>query len=112
MHRSSRRPEEVPDGRSFVHACDPDTDVADGFDAWLRTPLPDHGVIENPSAMYTGWALDGTDPDWELNALADSPQAVAGIRAERSGTPLHLLARAPLGASTCSATGARPLRST
>lgn len=49
----------------------------DGFDAWLRTPLPDLGIIENPSAMYTGWALDGTEPDWELNALADSPQAVA-----------------------------------
>lgn len=53
----------------------------DGFDAWLRTPLPDLGIIEDPAAMYTGWALDSTEPDWELTGLADHPQAVAGIRA-------------------------------
>ncbi|MBZ3903938.1 hypothetical protein [Streptomyces griseiscabiei] len=65
----------------------------DGFDAWLRTPLPDLGVIENPSEMYTGWALDGTDPDWHLTGLAAGyPQAVAAVRADRTRTPLDLLA--------------------
>ncbi|MBE4735527.1 MULTISPECIES: hypothetical protein [Streptomyces] len=65
----------------------------DGFDAWLRTPLPDLAVIDNPSAMYTGWALDGADPDWDLTGLAaGSPQAAAAIRADRTRTPLDLLA--------------------
>ncbi|WP_405644400.1 hypothetical protein [Streptomyces uncialis] len=65
----------------------------DGFDAWLRTPLPGLGIIENPSAMYTGWAADGADPDWDMTALAAHyPQAVAGIRADRDKTPQQLLA--------------------
>ncbi|WP_329560213.1 hypothetical protein OG711_22785 [Streptomyces uncialis] len=65
----------------------------DGFDAWLRTPLPGLGIIENPSAMYAGWAVDGADPDWDMTALAAHyPQAVAGIRADRDKTPQQLLA--------------------
>ena len=48
----------------------------DGFDAWLRTPLPDLAVIDNPSAMYTGWALDGADPDWDLTGLGAGALAV------------------------------------
>ncbi|MCX5166591.1 hypothetical protein [Streptomyces antibioticus] len=34
----------------------------DGFDEWLRTPLPGPDIIENPSAMYTGWAVDALTP--------------------------------------------------
>ncbi|SNX66622.1 hypothetical protein SAMN06272735_8519 [Streptomyces sp. TLI_55] len=65
----------------------------DGFDEWLRTPLPGLDIIENPSAMYAGWAADGAAPDWDLTeTAAHSPQAVAGIRADRDKTPLQLLA--------------------
>ncbi|MFF6971435.1 MULTISPECIES: hypothetical protein [Streptomyces] len=65
----------------------------DGFDEWLSTPLPGLDLIENPSAMYAGWAADGTDPDWDLTGIAAHyPQAVAGIRADREKTPRQLLA--------------------
>ncbi|MFJ6661261.1 hypothetical protein ACIQNG_33685 [Streptomyces sp. NPDC091377] len=65
----------------------------DGFDEWLHTPLPGLDIIENPSAMYVGWAIDGAAPDWDLaETAAHYPQAVAGIRAERDKTPLQLLA--------------------
>ncbi|MYY13324.1 hypothetical protein GT204_31725 [Streptomyces sp. SID4919] len=65
----------------------------DGFEEWLRTPLPGLDLIENPSAMYTGWAADGADPDWDMTGLAAHyPQAVAGIRADRLKTPGQLLA--------------------
>lgn len=65
----------------------------DGFDEWLRTPLPRLDIIDNPSAMYAGWAADGATPDWDLaETAAHSPQAVAGIRADRNKTPLQLLA--------------------
>lgn len=84
----------------------------DGFDAWLRTPLPGLGIIENPSAMYAGWAVDGADPDWDMTALAAHyPQAVAGIRADRDKTPSNCSPPAPHGATTCSATVTRRLRS-
>ncbi|MFF5965110.1 hypothetical protein ACFY64_15495 [Streptomyces collinus] len=64
----------------------------DGFDEWLRTPLPGLDIIENASAMYTGWAIDGADPDWDLaETAAHYPQAVVGIRADRDKTPLQLL---------------------
>lgn len=64
-----------------------------GFDEWLRTPLPGLNIIENPSAMYAGWASDGTDPDWGLTEIAAHyPSALAGIRADRDRTPLQLLA--------------------
>ncbi|WP_327343450.1 hypothetical protein [Streptomyces europaeiscabiei] len=65
----------------------------DGFDEWLRTPLPDLDVIENPSAMYAGWVNDGADPDWDLTELTvHHPSAVTGIRADRDKSPLQLLA--------------------
>ncbi|WEH15162.1 hypothetical protein [Streptomyces sp. VNUA24] len=65
----------------------------DGFEEWLRTPLPGLGVIENPAAMYTGWAADGARPDWDLTAIAAHlPEAAAAVRAEREKTPAHLLA--------------------
>lgn len=65
----------------------------DGFDEWLRTPLPGPDIIENPSAMYTGWAVDGAHPDWDLTeTAAHYPQAAAGIRADRTKSPLQLLA--------------------
>ncbi|MEE1763868.1 hypothetical protein [Streptomyces sp. SP18BB07] len=65
----------------------------DGFDTWLRTPLPDLDVIANPSAMYAGWALDGAEPDWDLTGVAaHCPSALAGLRTDRTKTPLALLA--------------------
>ncbi|MFE7765416.1 hypothetical protein [Streptomyces sp. NPDC057438] len=65
----------------------------DGFEQWLRTPLPGLGVIENPSEMYTGWAADGARPDWDLTGIAaHHPSAPAGIRADREKTPTQLLA--------------------
>ncbi|MFE6486928.1 hypothetical protein ACFVGN_28885 [Streptomyces sp. NPDC057757] len=65
----------------------------DGFDEWLHTPLPNLDIIENPSAMYTGWAVDGAAPDWDLTeTAAQYPQAVAAIRADRNKTPHQLLA--------------------
>ncbi|MGW1674714.1 hypothetical protein [Streptomyces sp. NPDC002324] len=65
----------------------------DGFEEWLRTPLPGLGIIENPSAMYTGWAADGADPDWDLTGIAaHHPAAPAEIRADREKTPGQLLA--------------------
>ncbi|MGV9313823.1 hypothetical protein ACWDR0_16780 [Streptomyces sp. NPDC003691] len=65
----------------------------EGFEEWLRTPLPGLDIIENPSAMYTGWAADGTAPDWDLTGIAARyPQAVAGIRADLAKTPGQLLA--------------------
>lgn len=65
----------------------------EGFDEWLRTPLPGLGIIENPSAMYTGWAVDGADPDWDLTGLAAHyPAAAAAVRADRTRTPRDLLA--------------------
>lgn len=64
-----------------------------GFDEWLRTPMPCLDIIENPSAMYAGWAIDGAAPDWDLaETAAHYPQAVAGIRADREKTPLQLVA--------------------
>lgn len=64
----------------------------DGFDEWLRTPLPGPDIIENPYAMYTGWAVDGAHPDWDLTeTAAHYPQAAAGIRADRTKSPLQLL---------------------
>ncbi|MBO7936760.1 hypothetical protein JTP77_012580 [Streptomyces sp. S9] len=64
-----------------------------GFDEWLRTPLPGLDIIENPSAMYRGWAVDGAHPDWDLTeTAAHYPRAAAGIRADRTKSPLHLLA--------------------
>jgi hypothetical protein len=85
----------------------------DRFDAWLRTPLPRLDIIENPSAVYAGWADDGADPDWDLTGIAaHHPSAVAGIRADRARTPLHLLAPPePPRASLWSATGVRRWRS-
>ncbi|MEU6223530.1 hypothetical protein [Streptomyces sp. NPDC047042] len=72
----------------------------DGFDEWLHTPLPGLDIIENPSAMYAGWAMDGAAPDWDLtDTAAHYPQAVAGIRADRDKTPLHLLT--PRAAQGC-----------
>ncbi|MEU9337967.1 hypothetical protein AB0D49_33200 [Streptomyces sp. NPDC048290] len=65
----------------------------DSFDEWLRTPLPGLDIIENPSAMYRGWAIDGAAPDWHLTGTAaHHQQAVAGILADRNKTPLQLLA--------------------
>ena len=64
----------------------------DGFDAWLAAPLPGLDIVENPSAMYTGWAVDGAAADWELTEIAGHPKAVAGIRADRGRTPLERLA--------------------
>lgn len=80
-------------GRSFMLAARMPMS-RDGFDAWLRTPLPGLDVIGNPSAMYAGWgADDGADPDWDLTRIgAHYPSAVAGIRADREKTPLELLA--------------------
>ena len=64
-----------------------------GFDEWLHTPLPGLDIIENPSAMYAGWAGDGAAPDWDLaETAAHYPRAVAGIRADRDKTPVQLLA--------------------
>ncbi|MBE1600408.1 MULTISPECIES: hypothetical protein [Streptomyces] len=65
----------------------------DGFEEWLRTPLPGLGIIENPSAMYTGWAADGAETDWDLTEVAvHYPAAPAAIRADREKTPSQLLA--------------------
>ncbi|MEH0626140.1 hypothetical protein [Streptomyces stelliscabiei] len=65
----------------------------DGFEEWLRTPLPGLGIIENPSAMYTGWAADGAETDWDLTEVAvHYPAAPAAIRADRKKTPSQLLA--------------------
>ncbi|MES5824734.1 hypothetical protein [Streptomyces sp. RG80] len=66
----------------------------DGFDEWLHTPLPGLDIIENPSAMYAGWAIDGAAAaNWDLTeTAAHYPQAVAAIRADRDKTPLHLFA--------------------
>lgn len=64
----------------------------DGFDAWLSTPLPDLGVIANPDEMWRGWAADDMMPDWALTAIAGSPAAVATYHADRTRTPLELLA--------------------
>ncbi|MFF5232853.1 hypothetical protein [Dactylosporangium sp. NPDC000521] len=71
-----------------------------GFDGWLAAPLPGLDVIANPAAMWTGWAIDGADADWDLTALAGSPAAVAGIRAARARTPLELLAARAAGGFT------------
>ncbi|MFJ6727772.1 hypothetical protein ACIQPQ_23035 [Streptomyces sp. NPDC091281] len=69
----------------------------DGFEAWLRAPLPGLDRIENPAAMYAGWDAEGTDPDWDLAALDGYPAADA-VRADRSATPLdRLAARAAQG---------------
>jgi hypothetical protein len=61
----------------------------DSFDKWLITPLPGLSAIENPSAMYTGWAREGADPDWGLEHC--HPEAATAIRAARDSTPLLLL---------------------
>ncbi|MEV0247134.1 hypothetical protein AB0H76_11145 [Nocardia sp. NPDC050712] len=53
-----------------------------GFDEWLGSPMPSAGIIENPEAMYTGWAAAGTTPDWSASAQT------------AAGTPLQLLATA------------------
>ncbi|WP_030266859.1 hypothetical protein [Streptomyces sp. NRRL B-24484] len=74
-------------GRSFMVAARIPM-PREGFDAWLRTPPPGPGAIDNPSAMYTGWALDGAEPDWGLTALAAYPAAVAAILAARAATGL------------------------
>jgi hypothetical protein len=63
------------------------------FDAWLTTPVPGLDVIENPSAMFTGWDNDGSDPDWD-------PTETAGSPAGRSKTPRHLLAARAAGGFT------------
>jgi hypothetical protein len=64
-----------------------------GFDEWWDTPLPELDVIENPSAMYAGWACDGDAPDWDLTGTAvHYPAALAEIRADRAKTPRQLLA--------------------
>jgi hypothetical protein len=78
-------------GRSFMLAARIPMS-RDGFDEWLRTPLPLLDIIENPSTMYSGWASHGVDPDWDLTAFADYPAALAEIRADRGKTPLQLLA--------------------
>ncbi|WTW99451.1 hypothetical protein OG216_41625 [Streptomycetaceae bacterium NBC_01309] len=72
----------------------------DGFDAWLAAPLPGLDAIANPQAMYAGWDADGTVPDWDLAGIADSPAAVAAVRAARESTPLELLAARAAGGFT------------
>ncbi|MEU8076256.1 hypothetical protein AB0B31_12495 [Catellatospora citrea] len=64
----------------------------EGFDGWLAAPLPDLGVLANPGELWHGWAAEGATPDWELTALAGSPAAVTSLRADRTRTPLELLA--------------------
>lgn len=81
-------------GRSFMLATRMPMSRT-GFDAWLGTPLPGLDAIDNPAAMWTGWAGQANqagEPDWDLTAIADSPAAVAAIRDARGGTPLQLLA--------------------
>ncbi|MEV6521542.1 hypothetical protein AB0M43_06380 [Longispora sp. NPDC051575] len=67
-----------------------------GFDAWLRATPPGVDVIANPGAMWTGWANDGDQADWELTGA--HPKARAHYRAEWARTPLdRLTARAAAG---------------
>ncbi len=86
-------------GRSFMVSTRMPMSRA-GFDAWLGTPLPGLDAIANPAAMWTGWAADGGEPDWDLTQIAGSPAAVAGIRDARASTPLRLLAARAAGGVT------------
>ncbi|MBV1852606.1 hypothetical protein [Catellatospora tritici] len=78
-------------GRSFMLATRVPMSRA-GFEAWLDASPPGLDVIENPDAMWTGWAGDGGAADWELTAFADSPHVVAALRADRRKSPRQLLA--------------------
>ncbi|MEV4510329.1 hypothetical protein AB0K00_15345 [Dactylosporangium sp. NPDC049525] len=86
-------------GRSYMLATRMPMSRA-GFDAWLAAPLPGLDVIDNPAAMWTGWADDAGDPDWDLAEIAGYPAAVAAIRDARAGTPLRLLAARAAGGVT------------
>ncbi|MCG8923009.1 hypothetical protein [Lentzea sp. CC55] len=47
----------------------------EGFEAWLRTPVEDLGVISNPGAMFDGWFWGGRDrePDWDSAGVGTTP---------------------------------------
>ncbi|MDI1463090.1 hypothetical protein QEZ54_19105 [Catellatospora sp. KI3] len=77
-------------GRSFMLATRVPMSRT-GFEAWLDTPPPSLDVIENPAAMWTGWAAAGDAADWDLTAFADSPHIVAAMRADQRKTPRELL---------------------
>ncbi|MEU7826331.1 hypothetical protein [Catellatospora sp. NPDC049133] len=72
----------------------------DGFDTWLSTPPPDLGVIANPDEMWRNWAAADATPDWDLTEIAGSPAAAATYRANRTRTPLDLLAARAAGGYT------------
>ncbi|MET7426592.1 hypothetical protein [Dactylosporangium sp. NPDC005555] len=46
------------------------------FDEWLDTPVPDATIIENPSAMFTGWWWSDRTPDGPFSAPGATPRSL------------------------------------
>ncbi|ANZ41368.1 hypothetical protein BBK82_40825 [Lentzea guizhouensis] len=58
----------------------------EGFEQWLRTPVEDLGVIENPQDMYDGWLWNGrrADTGWDSVGVGITPRDYFAERVEAS----------------------------
>ncbi|MFD9733251.1 hypothetical protein [Umezawaea sp. NPDC059074] len=58
----------------------------EGFEAWLRTPVENLGVISNPEAMFDGWLWNDrrADTEWDSVETGTTPAAYFAERVDAS----------------------------